>query len=540
MLTYTKNPKPQRKDRPWLLFITALIWIAGSCFFHDPWEPYEPFVVAIVKSILSTNSWLVPYISPNTPYLELQPFYFWIFALVIKIFNFTDIQNAVRLINAFFIFMTIFVMGKIGSRLSAYKNGRTVVMILISTVGFVNNAYQLSPHIVVLLGFALFIFALQRFAVMPGGSAIAMAFGLVAISLNFTAAYLLIALALIILLPICDKSWRRAEYAITAAGGVAIFLLVFSYYAWQLYSIDKYFFHTWQQQYLMLFHSGSDLFDSLKFYLLMMSWYLIPGWFLVIWTFYRRGSKVFKDPVLLVSSLLSVLLVIYAIACGSNDEYDIFPLLIPVVLLASVEIDSIRITIVSLFNWFSIFIFGSAGLVIALLYISLNSGYPEQLFDKAQYYAPDYIYAFNFWQLLLALIITIIWIFMITRKHIRGREMISNWASGSTFVLVMFVSLCIPWFNAVLTFRPLVQSSLPYLKPQTTCVATIDANKIQHALWYYYANVRLVPETDLSKSQCNQAIVTMINNKPELPGWHILWSAKRPVDFKTYYLLERN
>ena len=52
MLTYTPNPKPKRKDRPWLLFLMALIWISGSCFFHDPWEPYEPYVVSIVKSII--------------------------------------------------------------------------------------------------------------------------------------------------------------------------------------------------------------------------------------------------------------------------------------------------------------------------------------------------------------------------------------------------------------------------------------------------------------------------------------------------------
>ena len=151
MLTYTPNPKPKRKDRPWLLFLMALIWISGSCFFHDPWEPYEPYVVAIVKSIIETNSWLVPYLSsPSVPYLELQPFYFWIFAVIIKIFNFSNIANAVRLLNALIILVFIMLMGRIGSGLSAFKNGRTVVMILISMVGFINNAYQLSPHLIVL------------------------------------------------------------------------------------------------------------------------------------------------------------------------------------------------------------------------------------------------------------------------------------------------------------------------------------------------------------------------------------------------------
>ena len=140
MLTYSPvAAKPKRKDRPWLLFVMVLIWIGGATFFHSPWEPYEPYVVAIVKSIVKTNSWLVPYISPGTPYLELQPFYFWLYALVIKLFNFTDVANAIRLMNTGIILLILFILGKIGSGLSAFKNGRSVVMIMISTIGFINN-----------------------------------------------------------------------------------------------------------------------------------------------------------------------------------------------------------------------------------------------------------------------------------------------------------------------------------------------------------------------------------------------------------------
>ena len=76
MLTYNSTPKVNRKDPPWLLFILALIWVLGTAFFHSPWEPYEPFVFAVVKGIMHSNSWLVPYVS-SAPYLEIQPFYFW-------------------------------------------------------------------------------------------------------------------------------------------------------------------------------------------------------------------------------------------------------------------------------------------------------------------------------------------------------------------------------------------------------------------------------------------------------------------------------
>lgn len=543
MLTYTPNPKPKRKDRPWLLFLMALIWISGSCFFHDPWEPYEPYVVAIVKSIIETNSWLVPYLSsPSVPYLELQPFYFWIFAVIIKIFNFSNIANAVRLLNALIILVFIMLMGRIGSGLSAFKNGRTVVMILISMVGFINNAYQLSPHLIVLLGFALYLYALQRFANMPGAASGLMALGLICISLNFTAQYLFIALFILLILPCLSRHWRSCEYLIMTLAGCGLFLLVFVSYIYQLHEVDKEFFYLWQHQYLNYISLDGFSFAKVGNYLFMLLWYLIPGWFLVIWTLYRRGKQIFRDPIASVAIIMAILVFTCALFSIQNNEAAIFPILIPIVLLASLEIDSIKITIVSLFNWFNICTFGVAGLTIVLLYFALSFGYPSQLFAQARELAPYYSFNFNFWQVLLAAIITVIWLFMITRRHIRGREMISNWASGATFVAVMFMSLCIPWFNSVLSFQRVVAESMEHIKPDlVSCVATPSGNSIQYAIWYYYADIRLRPESNLNATPCQQIIIPEVSaKKPELSGWHIVWRGRRSVDFKTYYLLERD
>ena len=56
MLTYQEKNIPKRKDLPWLLFVLVLIWVSGTAFFHSPWEPYEPFVLAVVIGILHNNS----------------------------------------------------------------------------------------------------------------------------------------------------------------------------------------------------------------------------------------------------------------------------------------------------------------------------------------------------------------------------------------------------------------------------------------------------------------------------------------------------
>lgn len=543
MLTYTPNPKPRRKDRPWLLIIMVLIWIGGATFFHEPWEPYEPFVVAVVKSMITSNSWLVPYIAKGTPYLDLQPFYFWLYALIIKIFDFSNIVNAVRLINSVIIFAVIVLMGRIGSGLLAFKNGRSVVMILISTIGFINNAYQLAPNLVILLGFALYFAALQQSQERPGISGWMLSVGLIFISLNFTGEFLVIALLMLIVLPFLNREWRNSNYYITTLSGIALFALIFFSYAWQLNNVDHEFFLQWKTRYtaFIVYHPLLWL-SGIGFYLQTLLWYIIPSWILVLWTIYKRRKRIFADKILGASVLFIVMLFGFACLSGQQQEAKIFPIIIPFVLLASVEIDSIRISIVSLMNWFCIFTFGLAGLVITALYIALNFGWPADLFGKAQFFAPDYVFQFNAWQLALAVLISGIWLFMITRKQIRGREMVSNWASGSTFVLVLFVSLCLPWFNSVLSFKDMVESSRVYLKSNTTsCVATNGNNNIQNAIWYYYADINLKPEPDFTAGECKQALIGVERNMTiNYPGWHVAWSAKRPVDSKRYILLERN
>lgn len=545
MLTYSPiAAKPKRKDRPWLLFIMVIIWIGGATFFHSPWEPYEPYVVAIVKSIIHTNSWLVPYISSGNPYLDLQPFYFWIYALIIKIFNFSDIANAIRLINCGIILITLYLIGKIGSNLSAFKNGRSVVMILISTIGFINNAYQLSPNIIILLGFSLYFWSIQHSLKTPGIAGGLMALGLILISINFTVEYIFIALLLLLLLPFLDRSLRQFEYYIVVVSGISIFSIIFASYAWQLNKVNHLFFLEWVAKYFSFIEiKPSGFLLNVLFYLQTLLWYLIPGWILVIWTVYKRRKKIFDDMMLCTSIIFALLLFICAVASGRQDESVIFPIIIPVVLLASVEIDSIRISIVSWLNWFSIFAFGAGGLAVIILYTTLNSGHPQDLLSKAQFYAPAYVFDFNIWQVILAGIITAIWIFMITRKHIRGREMVSNWASGTTFCLVLFVSLCLPWFNSVLSFKDIVDSSRPYLdKDVNSCIVTNERNRIQSAIWYYYADIRLIPDSNFANNtQCKRALISVYNDKViDYPGWHVIWSNKRPIDFKRYMLLERN
>lgn len=520
----------------------SLIWVLGTAFFHSPWEPYEPFVLAVVKGIILNHSWLVPYVS-NVPYLQIQPFYFWIYSAILKLFNINDIYsiaNCIRLLNTLIIFAVVILAAKIGSNLSAFKNGRTVVLILISSVGFINNAYQLSPTILILLGFCLYIYALQLYSQLPGISGWILFLGLLLISLNFTGEFIVIALLLLCILPLLDKYWRNKNYMITTTIGVSMFLVIFYLYGYELRAVNNDFFVQWQQRYSNIFFiQPYNFWHQLASICSFLSWYIVPGWFFVLWSIYKRRSTIFKDKIIQLNIVLAILIFIFALLGGNDLEGEIFPIILPIVFIASLEIDSIRINIVALLNWFGICIFGVIGLAIWIAYICLNLHYPPALMEYIFKYSQDYHYNFNIWQLSLAIIITFIWLFMITRRHIRGRELVTNWASNTTYVLVLFLALWLPWFDSVLTFRPIVLNSLSLINKEV-CTATNAADSTQGALWYYYADVNLIPSfVNLNFSLCNQAVVATEDiSKIDQSQWYIVYQAKRPIDKKIYYVLK--
>lgn len=541
MLTYNEKIKPKRKDRPWLLLILVLIWVFGTAFFHSPWEPYEPFVLSVVKSILHDNHWLVPYVS-HVPYLEIQPFYFWLFAVILKLFhvnNIDSIANCVRLINTSLIFAVIALSARIGSSLSAFKNGRSVVLILISSVGFIGLSYQLTPDITVLLGFCLYLYALQLHRELPGISGWILFTGLLFISISFSCEFILIALLTLILLPILSRHWRNRDFLMTVFISVTLFAIIFYSYCYGLQQVGGDFFWLWKNQYTEILHTQNyNILRQLKETILIMSWLVVPASFLVIWTLYKRKTAIFKDKIIQVNIILAAMFIVFAIFSGKDVGQSLFPIVLPFVFIASLEIDSIRITIVSLLNWFSIFIFGTIGAVVWGSYILFSLNMPQAFVNWLLYFTQHFHYQFSIWHLLVAIVITVIWLFMITRRGIRGREVVSNWASGTTFVLILFLTLWLPWFDSILTFRPMVESSLKYITTKS-CVVTKGHGTVQGALWYYYADVNLLPTfLNLNLNLCSQALVAVENiNEIDQTVWNIVWQEKRPIDKKIYVVL---
>ncbi|WP_252589890.1 hypothetical protein, partial [Enterobacter sp. JH8] len=86
-------------------------------------------------------------------------------------------------------------------------------------------------------------------------------------------------------------------------------------------------------------------------------------------------------------------------------------------------------------------------------------------------YTPD----ISIMPMVVALSFTPVWLWAITRKHIRGRQAVTNWAAGMTLVWALFMTLFLPWLDAAKSYRPVVaqmDAALPAdLRNGSACIS---------------------------------------------------------------------
>lgn len=544
MLTYSKKSIVPRKDRPIILYLTVFVWIASTMLYHSAWEVYEPYIVAVVKSMsLGGDSWLTPHILMNEPYFGLKAMPFWIIAVVIKIFHVPDsyLTNAIRIIYGVLLFLTLSLAGRVGSFLPAYKSGRTVVMLMLSSFGFIATGFIMTPFLWVLIGCLLCFYALEVINSFPGRASIYLTFALILVSCGLDGRYLIIMLTLLLSLPFFIQKYKNTTYILSISISIALSLLILGFYLWQIAQVDFQHIEFWLRSYWIVF-DFSYLFDKLRKLVNALWWIGLPSVFLMAWTIYKRKNELLRDSTIVPYILFAALVLLSAILLyNPASDYAVLPLLIPVIVIAALEVDSIRISFVDLGNWFSIMLFGSISITLILLFISTNYGYPTNLLLYMRKFAPDYSLVFDLWRFIASVIMIGVWVFMITRRQIRGREMVSNWANGTSLSLALFGALFLPWVDSVLSFQSNVEDSIPYVR-KANCIATLGQNKVDSAIWYDYANIRLKHVDSLQKNDCNMAIVVSSHNESGAlySGYHVVRKISRSIDKKEYVILEKN
>lgn len=544
MLTYLppdRRPLAPTYEKPWLLLLLVFAWLWPGVFSHGLWNS-EPAISAAINEISSGSKAWIPTVL-GEPLLTISPVYFWVAGAFRQLFSphIADSFAAARFASVLFTAIGLTACGAAGFRLLGRHQGRSVVLILIGSAGLMVSGHLLDGMSVqfAALSLVLYGFSLAHRRVIMASLLLGLGWAMLA----WAAGYLVpLALMLTAVSLLASPLWQVKRYYISLIGALVVALPLMLIYPMALYRSDPEVFELWRLYYA--FGSFGGLADfkldfSAGYYLKNLLWFAFPAWPLAAWTLSRcQPAKEAWVP-LALAWLVEMGLLLAVIPQSHQDN--LLWILPPLALLGAAKLDSLRRGAGAFLNWFGIMTFGLAAIFLWLGFFAMNFGWPAKLAERAAYFSPYYVTDIDPIPMTVALLFTPIWLFAITRKRIRGRQAVTNWAAGATLVWALLMTLFLPWLDAAKSYQPVVQQMQAAAPAEvnngTACVAVSASDRDARLAWAQYSEVQLT--TGEQAATCRYRLVKVHEKYTPAADWQTLWQGNRPRSKGVVFALQQ-
>ena len=446
--------------------------------------------------------------------------------------------------NVLFVLIGFVCVGGAARQFLGHRFGRSAVLVLIGCPGLLMPAHFMSTIPLLFAGTAMCFYGLSLAKTRVIMASLMLGGGWVVLSLSGS---LSLPLALMLLSgALClSHHWHTRRYALV--------LLIALLWAWPqillwpyaLYQADANAFEQWWRAYaLMPFGGWAKLqFDfSLWYYAKNLLWFAFPAWPLAIWSASRLRLAssdwgVLSMAWLAVGGLL--------LALSPLQFQDLLVILLPALaVLGTAKLDALRRGAAAFLNWFGIMTFGLLALFLWLGFAAMNYGWPPKLAERAVYFSPYYQTDIDYFPMIVACLFTPIWLWSITRQHVRGRQAVTNWAAGVTLTWSLLLTLFLPWLDAAKSYRPVVQQmqkafdadAVNRLQASTQCISVDANNHTARIAWQQYGWAAL----EADNPHCHYRLVrrSLQQNTVE-PRWQEIWHGARPREKRDMLALWR-
>jgi hypothetical protein len=284
---------------------------------------------------------------------------------------------------------------------------------------------------------------------------------------------------------------------------------------------------------------------SFKFALRYMPWFFWPAWPLAIWALIRwRGS--FDQPAVALPLLLSLCFLVLALLASKPAESWLLPATLPIALLASVGLPTLKRGVVNLIDWFAVMFFSLFGFVIWAYWLAFLLEWPPRMAFSVARLVPGFLPSWRPIDLALALLASTAWVLLVQwrisrRPSVIWRAVVLS-AGGLCLAWFLLMTLWLPVFNERNTYRH-VAADLANEVPGGQCVQSRALGMAERASIAYFAKFNL----DDDNAQCPYLLIQDTGlaarlAAPAEPGWTFLWEGgrRRANRSDRFRLYERN
>jgi 4-amino-4-deoxy-L-arabinose transferase-like glycosyltransferase len=539
---------PRRALKQAGLILLCLGWIVLGLIGHDPWKTEDATTFGVAWELSRGGDVAVPQLA-GEPWVDGGPLVPALAAATMRAFSPPLApHNAARLAAGILLFLVL----AFASLASRELNGRAFrwlpVLILVGSIGFWERAHALSPEIGLTAGVAAGLWGLALALRRPvlGGIVLGLGAALAFLSTDF-AGPLWLALTVAIL-PIASRTWRTPAHAVTSAVALAVALPLAGAWLYVLAQRSPDFYAAWlaANDWRSLFApaSAGNGFDPL-YVAKNLPWFAWPAIPLALWMLWIRGRGFnggIADAGVVLPGVLAIVILV-----GLSLERDprlvsAMPILVPLALLAALEVDSLKRGFSSALDWFGILTFGLAAMLVWGIWIdSYVNGMSLRIARFFRDTEIGFQPTFKLWAMCAALGMTIFWIAMVRPARRSNRRAVLNWAIGVTLLWALVSTIWLPYIDSRRSYR-IVAESLANEVPAGTCVAGRNLGEAQRALLAYFANLRTEREEAGRGAGCALVLAQLGRNDFDAPppaGLTPVWEGQRRGDPTEKFVLYR-
>ena len=264
---------------------------------------------------------------------------------------------------------------------------------------------------------------------------------------------------------------------------------------------------------------------------------------LILWLLWLRARGFnggLAQPGIVVPGVLALVILGSLLATPEARLANALALLVPLALLAALEVDSLKRGFSGALDWFGILSFGLVAVVFWGFWIdSYINGMPENIARLFRDTEVGYKPSFHLGSMLAAVGLTVLWIVLVRPARRSNRRAILNWAAGVTLIWGLVTTIWLPYLDSRRSYRWTVENVAMRL-PLKGCVASRNLGEPQRALFAYFAGIHTVREEAHPVHACEALLVQYgkLPTDPEPPpGWTSAWSGGRRGDDTERFVL---
>jgi len=278
---------------------------------------------------------------------------------------------------------------------------------------------------------------------------------------------------------------------------------------------------------------GESVADDLKSLGRLLVWFTWPAWPLVLWTLWRWRRQLRERHVAL--PLWFALVPLAATFTTDFAQRSLLLSLPALATLAAFALPTFRRSAAALIDWFTLLFFSGSAIIIWVIYISMQTGFPAKPAANVARLAPGFEPQYSTVALLFAIAATVAWAWLVRWRT--GRHPKALWktlvlpAGGAALCWTLVMTLWLPPLDYARSYVPQI-NDIRKLVGKTECIADLGLERAHIAALRFhgqYTLQHLTPETKCRWLLVNPEVVGGLHDIVDLHQWRLIRTLRRPT-----------